>query len=101
MISKADFEELFPAIFAPEQLAEMPIATPGPGATCLARWEDDGGKTPLLPPRRGAQVARLGLYGHRLPDPAQTSMILAMIPVITAVGAAYAMMTVWERQIDK
>ncbi len=44
MICKADFEELFPALFQPEPvLAPCPKAQ-GPSSECIARWNDDGGR---------------------------------------------------------
>ncbi|TCO68705.1 hypothetical protein [Rhodovulum euryhalinum] len=42
MICKADFEELFPDLFGPKDIEPL-AATPS--ARCLARWEDDGGRT--------------------------------------------------------
>ncbi len=62
MICKADFEELFPELFRPSDL-ERSVAEPG--AKCLARWEDDGGRTTStniipLPHRRSIQEVRPG-----------------------------------------
>ena len=45
MICKADFEELFPELFQP---SDMVSSVPGPSVKCLARWEDDGGRTTLF-----------------------------------------------------
>jgi hypothetical protein len=42
MICKADFEELFPELFQP---SDMESSVPGPSVKCLARREDDGGRT--------------------------------------------------------
>ena len=42
MICKADFEELFPELFRP---SDMERSVAEPGAKCLARREDDGGRT--------------------------------------------------------
>ncbi|WP_343504825.1 MULTISPECIES: hypothetical protein [Roseobacteraceae] len=60
MISKADFGELFPELFRP---SDMERSVAEPSAKCLARWEDDGGRTTstniiLLPNRRPMQEAR-------------------------------------------
>ena len=42
MICKADFEELFPELFRPSDIVK---SVAEPSARCLARWEDDGGRT--------------------------------------------------------
>ncbi len=60
MICKADFEELFPELFRP---SDMERSVAEPSAKCLARWEDDGGRTTStniipLPHRRPMQEAR-------------------------------------------
>ncbi|MBN8189995.1 hypothetical protein JF540_25245 [Salipiger thiooxidans] len=60
MICKADFEELFPELFRP---SDMERSVADPGAKCLARWEDDGGRTTStniipLPHRRRMQETR-------------------------------------------
>ena len=60
MICKADFEELFPELFRP---SDMERSVAEPSAKCLARWEDDGGRTTSanvipLPHRRPIQEAR-------------------------------------------
>ncbi len=64
MICKADFEELFPELFRP---SDMVKSVAEPSAKCLARWEDDGGRTTsaniiLLPHRRPIQEARCGSF---------------------------------------
>ena len=60
MICKADFEELFPELFRP---SDMVRSVAEPSAKCLARWEDDGGRTTSaniipMPHRRPIQEAR-------------------------------------------
>ena len=60
MICKADFEELFPELFRP---SDMERSVAEPGAKCLARWEDDDGRTTStniipLPHRRRMQETR-------------------------------------------
>lgn len=60
MICKADFEELFPELFRP---GIMVSSVAEPSAKCLARWEDDGGRTTSaniipLPHRRPIQEVR-------------------------------------------
>ncbi|KAA8606069.1 hypothetical protein AL036_16185 [Salipiger aestuarii] len=64
MICKADFEELFPDLLGPK--VRRPSAA-GPSAECVARWEDDGGRTTSaniipLPRRRPIQEARRGSF---------------------------------------
>lgn len=60
MLCKADFEELFQDLFRPK---DMVSSVAEPSAKCLARWEDDGGRTTSaniipLPHRRPIQEAR-------------------------------------------
>lgn len=43
MLSKADFEQLFPESFAPNHVNDTKIVVSKPSAACIARWEDDGG----------------------------------------------------------
>lgn len=50
-ICNADFEAKFPAPFGPKRPAAAARA-PGPIVACIARWEDDGGRTPAKPARR-------------------------------------------------
>ncbi len=62
MICEADFEELFPDRFGPKEI-DPSAATPS--ASCLARWEDDGGRTTSadiipLSHRRPIREARRG-----------------------------------------
>lgn len=64
MICKADFEELFPDLFRP---TDIEPSAAKPSAKCLARWEDDGGRTTSastvpLPQHRPIQEARLGSF---------------------------------------
>ena len=60
MVCKADFEELFPELL---RLRDMERLVAEPSAKCLARWEDDGGRTTStniipLPHCRPMQEAR-------------------------------------------
>jgi len=64
MICKADFEELFPELFRPSATVS---SVAEPSAKCLARWEDDGGRTTSatiipLSHRRLIQEARRGSF---------------------------------------
>lgn len=44
MICRADFEELFPECFASDTPKRGETKPVGPSDTCMARWEDDGGR---------------------------------------------------------
>lgn len=58
MLCKADFEELFPEVFAPERHRAERTAPAGNRPVCIARWEDDGGAL-----RRGAGASRTPVSG--------------------------------------
>lgn len=45
MLSKADFEELFPTTFGAEDDRVAPPVALQPSLASIARWEDDGGRT--------------------------------------------------------
>ncbi len=49
MICRADFEDLFPHLFAPKA---RPVAKKVQiqKVACIARWKDDGGTVQTLPP---------------------------------------------------
>ena len=59
MICKADFEELFPEIFAPESRNGPKTTALQPNAECLVRWEDGGGRLDavLAPCATGRQLS--------------------------------------------
>ena len=50
MLSKTDFEEVFPHLFKPNNALLARDPTGVSGQACIARWEDDGGAIrPRLP----------------------------------------------------
>ena len=93
-ICKADFEELFPETFR----AKENLRIRKPEIACINRWEDDGGRTALLPQRPVASVPKPDYHVEQWPDPRRTGVAMALMPAIAALGAAQAMMTVWGRQ---
>ena len=99
MICKADFEELFPHIFAPDS---RPSVAPGsgvkPGVASIARWEDDGGRTLAPQPRQLVQAAKPRQIGYKARNPERIGATLAMLPVSAAVGTAFSMMEAWGRR---
>ncbi len=98
MLCKADFDELFPNMFDPGQRPLAALSSAAPDIACITRWEDDGGRTLAIQPRPMAVAAKARHYGYNPRDPGQTGLILAMMPVTAAVGAAYAMIAAWDRQ---
>lgn len=97
MLCKADFEEIFPELFKPNQfhLAEKPVGVTRPA--CIARWEDDGGRLCKQLHRHDAPVARTASDGYAIPDPMRTSFALATMPVAAAYGAAWTMISGFDR----
>lgn len=96
MISKADFEELFPHLFKPEPAAvPRQMATP-PRANCIARWEDDGGlNEPSARPRRAA--GRRSQYVSDMPRLARAGAMAATMPAAAAYAAAWSMLSGYGR----
>lgn len=45
MHCKTDLEQLFAGSSTRERKIETVTFDPGPSAACIARWEDDGGRT--------------------------------------------------------
>ncbi|AZQ68684.1 hypothetical protein EF888_17045 [Silicimonas algicola] len=73
MICKADFEDLFPLMFQPEDK----VWVVEPSAKALARWEDDGGRAaPVEPSCRPATNCSRPLY---LSHPAITALTMSFI----------------------
>lgn len=91
MICKADFEELFPKTFKPDQRPVAGKAAGDPGPSCIARWEDDGGRT-RDQRRRDASDVRTAGDGHAIPNPMTTSFSLATMPAAAAYGATWTML---------
>ena len=96
MLCKADFEEIFPELFEPNQrpLSETPVETSSPA--CIARWEDDGGRPNEMRCRDATAFHAAG-DGGAVPDPMSTRFALAMMPVAAAYGAAWVMLASLDR----
>ena len=92
MICNADFDELFPATARAGDRATPAPGSRSPDQTCLARWEDDGGRTrPVRPPRSRRSALPAG-FGRARPDPVRAGMAFAMLPVLIASGVTSAML---------
>ncbi len=97
MICDADFDELFPPMAQPKRQnvrARRPVT---PGKPCIARWEDDGGRTSHILPRRKTVIAHSGHHGYRLPDPRRASVAIAMMPAMAVYGAMATMLTAYGK----
>lgn len=93
MISRADFEELFPELFQPEPEFEPTLAAPaktkGASAECIARWEDDGGRSLSADPKRRAVSDRSYQFGYGMPAFARA----AAMPAVAAYEATWAVLS--------
>ena len=97
MLSKADFEEIFPELFSPYKsvLAEIPVTTNNPA--CIARWEDDGGKPSHNMRRSDVSVSRTASDPYAFLDPVSTGFAFAMVPVVAAFDATQTMLLGFDR----
>lgn len=92
MISHADFEDLFPAIFQPSPPTQMSAPAPHQDAAAVLQWADYKTHKTARTPHHSAPGLISHQYGKKLPDPALTLATLAMVPATVVTGAAYAMM---------
>lgn len=97
MICKADFEELFPATFKPKLRSSTVLALPEPAPACIARWEDDGGRTTPVTVRPGLRSVHPSHYGSRMAAPARTGIAVSMFPAMAAYGATAAMLSTFAK----
>lgn len=101
MLCKADFEEIFPELFKPTKcaLAETSVAANHPA--CIARWEDEGGRISDKMRHRSAPVSGTAGYGYAVPDPMGMAFALATMPVAAAYGAAWTMLSSFDRMAKR
>lgn len=98
MICKADFEELFPDLFQPEPATTANQMTKLPSVECLARWEDDGGRSwPATTRSDQVASARMLPHGSDLPVISRTDAIVAGVPVAAAYAAVWSMLSAYGR----
>ena len=97
MICDADFDELFPRTARPFRRYTAHSEPASPDRASLARWQDDGGKTPAAPPQSKTARALHTHHGFRLPNPARAGIVVAMMPGMAAFGATSAMLAAYER----
>jgi hypothetical protein len=81
MLSKADFEELFPDA-APDAVAARGVAD----AACVAHREDDGGLVPDRPTGVVPLTAPARYARYKMPDPTIAFMRLAMMNANAMLG---------------
>ena len=91
MICNADFEDLFPHLFKPEPAFAARQKTTSPSASCIARWEDDGGQS--KPATRPSQVVseRRSQFGSDMRNFARADNLAATMPAAAAYAAAWTM----------
>lgn len=97
MICDADFDELFSPMDEPLRRAVPAVGLLSPSTACIARWEDDGGRTLARPERRTPATVRTGRSFSRKPDPTTAGLALVMMPAATAYDAAWNMMVAYGR----
>ncbi len=100
MICDADFDELFPNLTSPERRDVPAHEARAPNETCIARWEDDGGKASPFPPRHVTTRTRQGHQDYGLRDPAWAGIAIAMMPAMAAYGATSAMFTAYGKMAE-
>lgn len=84
MISKADFDELFPAVF-PSKKPAAALAAPGPAG--IARREDDGSLARTVPTHCNAEAAVATKSADG--DPARTALALTGMLAVATLAAAW------------
>lgn len=100
MLCKADFEQLFPESFAPEQMIETETFDLGPSAACIARWEDDGGLTLAefasdQPPARTS--SRLAIA---MSDPTRAGLAFVATSAAATYGVAWSLLATYDQMMD-
>lgn len=95
MICKADFEELFPDLFQPEPNPDTPRMAKPANARCIARWEDDGGRSLPARQRGRMEFGRISQRGSNIPELARAGAMGATMPVAAALAAAWTMLSAY------
>ena len=88
IICKADFEELFPEIFAPEPHLSPKLKVHQPSAECLRRWEDDGGHFGASPQPCERTRQHSPLVANHWSAPMRIAAHWALAPLFVAVWPA-------------
>ncbi|MBK0328411.1 hypothetical protein I5535_14065 [Rhodobacteraceae bacterium F11138] len=96
MICAADFEELFPDLFAPEPAFVVRPAANAPSAECIARWEDDGGSHAEIAPSRRNAPARSPASKYDIERMATAGAIAATAPAVATYAAASALFSAYD-----
>lgn len=97
MICKADFEDLFPDQFRPEPAPVTYQSAKSAAAECIARWEDDGGRSLPAPRRARTASARIAQHGSDMPAFARAGAMAATMPVAAAYASAWTMLSAFGR----
>ncbi len=97
MICDADFDELFSPMDETVRRAVRTLSLRSRGTACIARWEDDGGRTLARQDRGKPATARTGRSISRKPDPTTAGLVLAMMPAAAAYGTAWNMLAAYGR----
>ena len=97
MICDADFDELFSPMDETMRRAAPFPGVLSPGTACIARWEDDGGRTPAGQEPGKPATVRTGRSISRKPDPTTAGLALAMMPAAAAYGAAWSALVTYDR----
>lgn len=97
MICKADFEDLFPHLFQP-QPAPVPARAAKPQAlACIARWENEGGRTGPVPQDRSPPDQAPASRSDASTPPAGAGKGFSTMPAAAAYAAAWAMLATYDR----
>ncbi len=97
MLCNADFDEIFASAQQRADHMRPAASFPSPGAACLARWEDDGGRTLPHLSRGKAHAARRDRGQISASHPMRVGMALATMPAAAAYGAAWTMLSTYDR----
>ena len=92
MICKADFDELFPNLFAEDSRTRPQTIAKGPNDTSLRRWEDDGGHPGSASQPREPKNSRQTLDNLPRSEPPHVSANVAKIYNHVALGTITPML---------
>ena len=93
MICNADFEELFPDLFARKANGGSSARHDAPSKTCVARWEDDGGRTSLAFNSRRVEKQQVARVGSNRPAPIIAGPGLWMTHPMMLMNAMWVMLS--------